>query len=47
VTGNGIKAAKTNGHGIVTISDQHAGVLVLRTAPKGYLRSETIVHVAV
>ena len=46
VTGNGIKAAKTNGHGVATITDKHAGVLVLRTAPSKYLRSEAIVHVA-
>jgi hypothetical protein len=46
VTGNGIKATKTNSHGIATITDGHAGVLVLRTAPSKYLRSEAIVHVA-
>jgi hypothetical protein len=46
VTGNGIRASKTNGRGIATITDEHAGVLVLRTAPKRYLRSEAIVHVA-
>jgi hypothetical protein len=46
VTGNGIKAAKTDSRGIATITDGHAGVLVLRTAPSKYLRSEAIVHVA-
>jgi hypothetical protein len=46
VTGNGIKAAKTNGHGIATITDQHSGVLVLKAGPNRYIRTEAIVHVA-
>jgi hypothetical protein len=46
VTGNGIKAATTNGHGIATITDQQAGVLVLRAGPAGFVRTEAIVHVA-
>jgi hypothetical protein len=46
LTGNGIKAVKTNSHGVATITDAHAGVLVLRAAPSKYLRSEAIVHLA-
>lgn len=46
ISGNGIEAVSTNSHGVATISDKHAGVLVLRAGPNGYLRTEAIVHVA-
>jgi hypothetical protein len=46
VTGNGVKASKTNSQGVATITDSHAGVLVLHASPRKYLRSEAIVHVA-
>lgn len=45
ITGNGIGAVKTSRQGIATIVDTHTGALVLRTAPKGYVRTEAIVHV--
>jgi hypothetical protein len=44
ITGKGIKAVKTNGQGTATITDTHKGVLVLRSAPKGEIRTESIVH---
>ncbi len=46
ITGNGIRPATTNRHGIARITDRHSGVLVLHAAPKGYVRTEAIVHVA-
>jgi hypothetical protein len=45
ITGNGVHSAKTNAHGKATVTDNHTGRLVLRAAPKGYLRSEAVVHV--
>ena len=46
VAGNGITTVKTDSHGDATVTSTHSGVLVLRTSPKKYVRSEAIVHVA-
>lgn len=46
ITGNGIRAVRTDRRGEARVLDDHAGVLVLRAAPKGYVRTEAIVHVA-
>ena len=46
VTGNGIKSVNTNSRGIATLLGARAGVLVLRAGPKGYVRTEAVVHVA-
>jgi hypothetical protein len=46
ITGNGIRAATTNRMGIAKVVDNRPGILVLRTAPRGYIRTEAIVHVA-
>lgn len=45
ITGNGIHPATTNAHGEAQVTDHHTGTLILRAAPKGYIRSETTVHV--
>ena len=41
VNGGGIHSAPTNAHGQVDVTDNHPGPLLLRAAPKGYIRSET------
>lgn len=46
ITGNGIHSVKTNAKGQAEVTDHHAGQLVLRASPAGYIRSETAVHVA-
>ena len=46
ITANGIKSARTNRSGVATITDDSPGVVILRAKPKGYVRSEAIVHVA-
>jgi hypothetical protein len=45
ITGNGVQAVKTNSKGVAHITAQHAGTLTLRASPKGYIRSERVVHV--
>jgi hypothetical protein len=45
ITGNGIQSVKTNHSGQATIKDGHSGRLVLRASPKGFVRSEAVVHV--
>jgi hypothetical protein len=41
ITGHGIQSATTNAHGQAKVADDHPGALLLRAAPKGYIRSET------
>jgi hypothetical protein len=41
INGGGIHSAPTNGKGQVEVTDNHPGPLLLRAAPKGYIRSET------
>jgi len=44
ITGNGVQSAKTSARGEAKLTDNHPGRLVLRAAPKGYIRSEAVVH---
>lgn len=46
ISGRGISPAKTNHSGVATITANHSGVLVLRASPKGFIRTEALVHVA-
>jgi len=46
ITGNGIRGAKTNSHGVARVSARRKGKPVLRAAPKGYIRSEAVVSVS-
>ena len=45
ITGNGITPVKTDHSGVATITDGHPGMLVLRTSPRGFVRTEAVVHV--
>ncbi len=45
ITGNGISSTKTNSHGVAKVTAQGAGKAVLKAAPTGYIRAESVVHV--
>ena len=46
ITGRGIQPGTTNAQGEAKITDNHPGALLLRAAPKGYIRSETEVFLS-
>ncbi|MFL5823803.1 MAG: DUF4430 domain-containing protein [Solirubrobacteraceae bacterium] len=46
ITGNGITPVRTNRSGVAHVLKQNPGVLVLRAAPEGYVRTEAVVHLA-
>jgi hypothetical protein len=45
ITGTGIQAVKTNSKGMAQITAKGPGALTLRASPKGYIRSERVVHI--